>query len=340
VPERDTALYARCGEPDEALGRVAAELVTRRLGGRDPPRADELDTLLRAQGAPQIWPSAWSVGDVADEHEIARRLGSWVDRAPPAARPRCGVARGVGGDGLAVVAAVRVDAQADLEPLPTRARLGQWLGLDAVLNVPATGVQVILLGPRGRPRRVPSSLSDGRASSRFALDQPGGWLVQLVATLPNGPLPVLEARVFVEVEPPADLTPQPAPGKAEGGEDAGALWRMLNAARASERLPPLERDPELDRLAEEHARGMAERGELGHEIGQGAPDERVVAAGLGRAAVGENVATAATVARAHASLWSSPSHRENVLGERFRRVGLGVVRDARGACWVTEIFTD
>jgi len=340
VSEGAAALYARCGEPDQALERVANELVERRVSGCAPPTASELDALLRVQGAPQIWPSAWSVGGLGDEQEIVRRLASWVERAPPATRPRCGLARSVGGDGRAVVAAVRVDAQADLEPLPTRARLGQWLGLDAVLNVPADRVQVILLGPRGRPRRVPSSLSAGRASSRFALDQPGGWLVQLVATLPNGPLPVLEARVFVEVEPPADLGEPPAPGQAEVGEDASALGRMLNAARASERLPPLERDAELDRLAEEHARDMAERGELGHEIGHGAPDERVVAAGLGRGAVGENVATAATVARAHASLWSSPSHRENLLGERFRRVGLAVVLDARGACWVTEIFTD
>jgi uncharacterized protein YkwD len=202
-------------------------------------------------------------------------------------------------------------------------------------------VQVVLLGPRGRPHRVPSSLSEGRASARFALDQPGSWLVQLVAVLAAGPLPVLEARVFVDVPPPASLEEEVAPGQADDqGEDAAALGRMLNAARASERLAPLERDPELDRLAEEHARRMAEQGELGHEIGAGEPDERVVAAGLGRSTVGENVATAATVAGAHATLWSSPSHRENLLGDRFRRVGLGVVLDAQGRRWVVEIFTD
>ena len=340
VSEPDAPLYAHCGEPDLGLERVAGELVARRLGSEPPPGPRELEGLLRANGVPQIWPAAWSLGGIADEHEIERRLASWVQSAPPPTLGRCGVARALGADGRPVVAAVRVDALAELEPLPTRARLGQWLALDATLNAPATAVQVIVLGPRGRPRSVPSSFAAGRASARFSLDQPGGWLVQLVASLPSGPLPVLEARVFVEMVPPTTLGEESAPGQDERGDDAAALWRMLNAARASERLPPLERDPELDRLAEEHARAMAERGELGHEVGQGAPDQRVSAAGLGRGAVGENVASAATLARAHGSLWASPSHRENLLGTSYHRVGLGVTSDGHGMRWVAELFTD
>ena len=340
-PPRDAPLYARCGEPDEALARVAAELGERRLGGGAPPRPAELAALLRVQGAPHVWPAAWSTAGSDDERAIVDRLARWVERAPAAARPRCGVSRLTGNDGRPVVSAVRVDALADLDPLPTRARLGQWLSLDATLNVAAAGVQVVLLGPRGRPHRVPSSLAEGRARARFALDQPGGWLVQLVASLPAGPLPVLEARVFIDVPLPLSLGEDAVPGQAEvEGEDPSALLRMVNAARASERLPPLQRDPELDRLADEHASRMAAEGELGHEVGAGTPTERVIAAGLGRGTVGENVAAAATLAGAHGALWASPSHRENLLGEQFHRVGLAVVIDAQGRRWVAEIFTD
>jgi hypothetical protein len=238
---------------------------------------------------------------------------------------------------------VAVDALAEAPSLPRRARLGQWLALDATLYAPADGVHVVLLGPRGRPRRVPSTLTGAQVRSRFALDQPGRWLVQLVAHLDEGPLPVLEALVVVgdAEREGAEEALAPAPGVELQDADEGRLvGRMLLAARRSERLAGLARDAELDRLAQRHAERMARTGKLGHDAGDGPPDDRVAAAGLGARRVGENVAAAPSIARAHQSLWASPSHRDNLLDDRFARVGIGVAVDAHGTRWVAELFTD
>ena len=49
-------------------------------------------------------------------------------------------------------------------------------------------------------------------------------------------------------------------------------------------------------------------------------------------------ASAASSQNAHRALWSSPSHRSNMLSGEFTRVGIAVVKDAEGRVWVTELF--
>jgi hypothetical protein len=72
---------------------------------------------------------------------------------------------------------------------------------------------------------------------------------------------------------------------------------------------------------------------------------RLPARGLGLAAgikahvAGENVATAGTLENAHRALWASPSHRGNLLFDRFTKVGVAVIRAADGMVWVTEMFS-
>ena len=67
-------------------------------------------------------------------------------------------------------------------------------------------------------------------------------------------------------------------------------------------------------------------------------DNHIVAAELEVDLVGENVARASTVAAAHRALWSSPSHRENLLSDRFSALGVGVARGAGGSLFVAELF--
>ncbi|MBI4704666.1 MAG: CAP domain-containing protein [Deltaproteobacteria bacterium] len=321
----DGELYARCGAPDFALMRAAATLVDRQLDGLAPCDAECLGSVVRASGAPQPWPRAWvSVGE-RDETALAQDL-----RRP-------------------VVAAVALDALADLRPLPVRVRAGDWIALDATLLVPAAAASVVLLGPTGRPASILATLSARRLLSRFRADRAGAWLVQVLATLPAGPQPVLEVPLFAEVEPPDALAEQagaggeagPGPSTAPGPERAAAaLLDLLAAARDAEHLPPLRRDAGLGAVALAHARDMSQKGRLGHDLGAGSAMARLEAAGVAAGRVGENVASAATVAAAHRALWASPSHRQNMLDESFRRVGVGVAVDARGRLWVAELFAD
>jgi uncharacterized protein YkwD len=267
------------------------------------------------------------------------RLDAWVAAGPEASR-RCGVASGTGADGATTLVAVAVQALADLSPLPTRARTGQWLTLEARLRTAAAGASVVVLDPGGGARTVPSWREGSVLRARFAAERPGQLAVQVLAEVAGGPRPVLQASVFVDVDPPAvgAAADPPAPGEAAaGGTDDEALARMIDAARGSVGLPGLVRDARLDELARAHARRMAAAHELAHDAGDGDPLDRLHAAGLDALRTGENVARASSLPLAHRALWESPSHRMNLLG-RFDRVGVGVARDDRGQVWVTETF--
>ena len=100
----------------------------------------------------------------------------------------------------------------------------------------------------------------------------------------------------------------------------------------------LRRDARLDQVAIAHARAMQQARRLGHDVGDGNPASRLEAADLVARVSGENVAYAGSVARAHRTLWESPSHRANLLHERFDAVGIGLVKEADGRVWVCQSF--
>ena len=175
----------------------------------------------------------------------------------------------------------------------------------------------------------------------FSPDQAGGWLVQVLADTERGPRPVAEALTYADQAPPRGFHLHPAPGEDAGAsleDDAAALVRMINAARQSEGLAPLARDPRLDAVAERQARAMAKAKMLAHDVGEGGAKERIEAAVTPRA-FGENIARATSVPRAHRAIWASPSHRQNLLTADYDSIGIGVVR-APGTVWACEIFAD
>jgi uncharacterized protein YkwD len=115
---------------------------------------------------------------------------------------------------------------------------------------------------------------------------------------------------------------------------------MLNAVRSAHGLPPLERHPVLDQLAQGHASQMKAERLLGHDVGHGDPERRIQDSGIPVRAAGENVARAGSISRVHRALWASPSHRANMLDPRFHAIGIGVASDPDGTLWAAEIFAD
>lgn len=330
-----------CGKTDGALARAATREAARLVQSGELMASDELSFTLRAEGSPQVWPRAWSIEGSLDKSSLEKRFSTWLAGRARQGERRCGIARAMGKDGTPAIAAVMVDALADLTALPTTARVGQWLSLDARMLVPATKASVVLLGPKGAPKTVVASLSDGRIRSTFAVDQPGSWLVQVLAHVGTGPRPVLEARVFAGSTPPKRFRREPAPGESAGGamkDAAAALAKMVNAARADAGIGALARDATLDKLAREHAAAMAKAKLVGHDLGGGDPTARLKDAGVVVRIAGENVASATSLEAAHRALWASPSHRGNLLYAGFKRVGLAVVRGPRGIVYVAQIF--
>lgn len=334
----ERAALARCGQGEAALMATARVLLARKLAGGALPELDGIAEVQRAAGEPHPWPRAWAARAHALGDQAMSNLEAWLGDGRRTRR--CGVASGKAADGTTTLVVVTVQALADLSPLPTRARTGQWLSLEARLRTPARGATVVVLGPNGRTRTVPSWIEGGAVRARFAAEGPGQLAVQVVADLPSGPRPVVEADVLVDVDPSASPTIGPAPGEdASGaGPDDEALTRMVGEARSAAGLAPFVRDARLDSLARAHAQQMAAAHELAHDVGDGDPSERLRQASLDAHAVGENVAHAPSVALAHRSIWRSPSHRLNLLRPEFDRMGLAVVRDAGGDAWVVELF--
>jgi uncharacterized protein YkwD len=338
----ERALLARCGAGESGLSAAAREVVSHKLRGLPIPDARAIAFSQRRAGEPHPWARAWSASGASLPFEATlRAVDAWLadDRAP--ALRRCAVASGEAVDGARAIAVVAVDAFADLAPLPIRGRTGQWLTVEASLNVRADGGTVVVVGPSGAPRRVHAWLDGTTLRARFVLDRPGEFAVQIVVSTAQGPRPVIEASVFADVVPAdrageGDPTTEPLAG--EPGTEVSALASALAETRSAAGEPPLTRDARLDAVARAHAQTMATRRDLAHDAGDGDPDERMRAAGLTARASGENVAHAASVALAHAALWASPSHRANMLRRDFDRLGVAVVRDGRGEVWAVETF--
>ncbi|MBX3215381.1 MAG: CAP domain-containing protein [Labilithrix sp.] len=347
--ERVLSLTAACGSADGALARVAARLASQRARGLGAPDPDRVVSMLRAEGAPHVRPRVVSASSRGAPDDDAIRAKLEAERRAGA---RCGVALArpepaSGKEGNELFVAVLVDALADLDPLPTRARTGEWLTFSATVRAPVSSAKLVVLGPRGLPRTVPTSLGPAPSSeagsrtarARFALDQPGAFTVQLIADLASGPTPLLEARVFADVEPWLDDDATRAPGEElAGADDDAALARMTAAVRASESLSTLRRDERLDALALAHAEEMKSARAVRHDLGDGDLTARFESAGLAAAVVGENVARARSVRLVHRALHASPSHRMNLLRADYTHLGVGVVTDDAGDVYACEVF--
>jgi len=341
-------LATNCGELDSRLTQVASWLLVR---GSVVGHEDDIGLvtfLARAFGAPYVGPAAWSRSSQtgSDPTDESRALSRWAMNFEPGSHLRCGLAQG-DLPGRRLVIAVAAMAHADLvKPLPTTARVGQWLEFAAELHIEVSEAKVVLLGPDGDPWSVPTVREGRLVRARFPASRPGKWAVQLLVNGPSGPQQVLEALLFVDSARPTAYELEPAPGESAAAPGSVSLResstelldRMVTLLRIQAGRPVLRRDPTLDRLAVAHADSMRRASHMGHDVGNGSTTERLASAGFAARLAGENVAHATSVVRAHRALWASPSHRSNLLNRGFSRWGLGVVADDDRSLWICELF--
>jgi cysteine-rich secretory family protein len=125
--------------------------------------------------------------------------------------------------------------------------------------------------------------------------------------------------------------PVPAPERT--------LFDLLNQERRKAGLNPLMWNDQLAQAALLHSQLLASHKSLSHRF-RGEPElpARASAAGARFSSVGENVAFAPTVPRAHDGLMHSPPHRANILSPEFTSVGIAIV--ARGdELYITQDFS-
>jgi uncharacterized protein YkwD len=112
---------------------------------------------------------------------------------------------------------------------------------------------------------------------------------------------------------------------------SSSLAGLTNNARTSRGLPPLAVSGDLAAAARQQAARMAARGALYHTPNLGG-------AVCCWTALGENVGVGPSIDAIFSAFMGSAEHRANILSGSFTQVGVGVVTDARGQLWVTEIF--
>lgn len=116
------------------------------------------------------------------------------------------------------------------------------------------------------------------------------------------------------------------------------LIRLANEERAQAGIAKLEADERITQAAREHARRMAERGELSHQFPNELPlMQRLAQSDLRFNAAAENVSSSESAADSHAGIMRSPPHRANLMNPRYNAVGVGVVRRG-GLIYVTQDF--
>lgn len=347
---REIELARICGKRDGALEKVAAQVAEQRARGLGTADADVVAARMRAAGEPHVRPKVVVAIGQAPLDEVAVRAQLARGASSPNGErgaARCAVSIAQTAHGGEVLVAIMVEALADLSPVPMRGRTGDWLSFDARVHATASSAKLVILPPHGMPRTVPTAVDpSGMARARFSLDQPGAFTVQLVADLMDGPRPVLEAKVFADVEPGEPDDEPPAPGEEAGAagaageaENADSLMRMIAALRATEKLVPLARHPKLDAIARAHAAKMRDAKMAVHDAGDGDPSARFEAdPSLHAKAVGENVARASTIAKAHRALHASPSHRINLLRADYTHIGIGIATADDGTLYVCQTF--
>jgi hypothetical protein len=283
------ALADECPSPDAALERVARSLADGYRADVPALDASEVEERLRQEGGPYVWPHAWTLAGRGDLRQAAApRLRAWLDSWSDAGERRCGLAVVESSGGHWVVAAVAADALADLGPVPAHVRIGSWVEVHAEMRVPFSGAKVVVLGPRGAPKAVPTAVNGQSIRARFAADAEGPWLVQVLADVEHGPRPVLEAALSAGEGARSNQINQPAPGEDTQSPDVPAdalLFQMLGAARKSEGMPVIAREKRLDQLALAQALALSRAQRVAHDLGDGDPEARVAASGLVLSAV-------------------------------------------------------
>lgn len=106
--------------------------------------------------------------------------------------------------------------------------------------------------------------------------------------------------------------------------------KKINNARKGTGQRTLRLDPELSRVATKQTNTMISKNLLHHTPNLG---KRVTRWKV----LGENVGYGGGVASLHKAFMNSPSHKANILNNKFRYVGVGAIQ-AKGFLWVTVVF--
>jgi uncharacterized protein YkwD len=129
-------------------------------------------------------------------------------------------------------------------------------------------------------------------------------------------------------------------GTADPAEEESMLG-LINHERTTRGLKPLTMNEDARKVARDHSLDMFKQGYFSHVSPDGkSPFDRMRKGGVEFGTAGENLALAPTLTLAHHGLMNSPGHRANILSDRYRTVGIGIIDGGPYGLMVTQDFTD
>src|SRR5207248_5284190 len=250
---------------------------------------------------------------------------------------RIGVAAALSGN-RAVICAITAFHAGDLKHIPGQVETGATVSVSGILPDNLTNPRLYVMSPAGEVHDVRLAVEGRSFAARLPLAKKGEHSIEVLADGPGGPQVVALRRVFAGVPPPQSPPPEPKAGEGLAGVEA-AIGRL----RAAHGLPTLQRDPELDAVAEGHSREMARLHTFAHALpSDGSLTDRLDARGYARRSSGENIGLSDDVATAHEAIVGSPAHLANLLDPRHRRLGLGAAKgnapDGTAGVYLTDVL--
>ena len=127
---------------------------------------------------------------------------------------------------------------------------------------------------------------------------------------------------------------------SNNSEQKDELYALLLTERSNQNLAPLELSEKLSDIALNYAYAMYQDGFWCHKNPKNGElvGDRLSKQGFPYIDIGENLALSSSVRSGHISLMNSESHKNTILDNEFKRVGIGIVSGPLGLI-IVQIFS-
>ncbi len=293
---------------------------------------------MRLEGVPYAWPRSWMITPTRDHAETQARFDTWLGTFQAEGERRCAASADESPDGSRAWVAVAADVLGELAPLPQQAQSGEGLIIKATFRRRARSASIVVADEGEVPREHVVQTDGFTVTYPVTCKRRGRCIIQVMAEFGAGPRPILEAFVFVDMPVPNGPPAHRDLRTDVNLSDAEQLRMWLNEMRIDHGLSRLAADAKLEQVAREHTEQMVREQRLGHDLNRGDVMTRAERIGIHFQTIGENVANAGSVTALHRGWTESPSHLSNMLAREYDRVGIAVMRDAKGSVWATQVF--
>ena len=277
-----------------------------------------------------------------DPRGIAARLFEGVSSfAVNAQRPRFGVVVQRQKKNATKIVLLMQDEVVHVDPVPRRFEANARVTLTGGLFPPFEAPTVLVSDPAGTLTTENVPTGDQFEAELRCGDQRGPLNVEIRGRHQDNEAVVARFQIMCGVDTRMSVA-VPKVGSEPAAAEERKLLELINAERASIRLPALVWDEALAKVARGLSESLRDSGGAGNLTADDLTD-RLKAADAVSPVILQNPVQARTVLDAHAATLTSPVHRSYLLSREVNVAGIGLAIDAvtngSGSVYVTELFS-